>query len=139
MSGTTETNSFSVFPFLIFFWIFPFSIFLIFSFFLFFFDFSLSIFLIFYFFHLGLLSIASQTHFHLFIWTYSLSPVKLIFISGLTFNGQFSLFSHLGLPLTASSLHFHIWAYLYRPVFFISISGLTSNSQFSSFSIWAFL
>ena len=67
--------------------------------------------------HLDLLSIASRTHFHIFIWTYSLLPVLQIFIflSGLTLNCQFF-----------SSLFF--------------LPGLTSECQFFSiFLTWTYL
>ena len=105
---------FRIFLFRFFLDFFLFSIFFDWFFFYFFEFFSFLFFWIFHFFHLDLLSIASQTHFHLFIWTYSLLPVKLIFIfsSGLTLYRQSNSFSYLGLPLTASSLYFHIWAYL---------------------------
>ena len=138
------------FSFLFFFWIFPFSIFFGFSFFDFFWIFSFLFFGFFIFlsgltlycqsvsfssgltlycqsnsfssFHLDLLSIASQTHSHLFIWTYSLLPVKLIFIflSGLTLYRQsISLSSfHLDLLSIASQTHFYlfIWTYSLSPV-----------------------
>ena len=93
-------------------------------------------------FHLDLLSIASRTHFHLFIWTYSLSPVNLIFIfsSGLTLYCQSNSFSsfHLDLLSIASQSHFHlfIWTYSLLPVKLILIfsSGLTLYCQSISFS-----
>ena len=78
-------------------------------------------------FHLDLLSIASQIHPHLFIWTYSLLPVKLIVI-----------FFCLDLLSIASQTHFHlfIWTYSLSPVNLIVIfsSGLTLYRQSNSFS-----
>ena len=109
-------------------------------------------------FHLDLLSIASRTHLHLFIWTYSLSPVKLIFLfsSGLTLYRQSNSFSsfhldllsiasrisffpfHLDLLSIASQSHFHlfIWTYSLLPVklIFIFSFGLTLYCQSNSFS-----
>ena len=131
--GLLKTNSFflffSIFLFFhfflfLFFWIFPFLFFWIF--FLFFLIFFIFYFFGFLIFHLDLLSIASQTHFHLFIWTYSLLPVKLIFwtyfLSPVKLIFIFSIWTYsllpvififyLGLPLTASLFRFHIWAYL---------------------------
>ena len=82
-------------------------------------------------FYLDLLFIASQTHFHLFIWTYSLSPVELIFIfsSGLTLYCQSNSFSsfHLDLLSIASQTHLHlfIWTYSLLPVNLIFIFFLS--------------
>ena len=91
-------------------------------------------FISFFFTHLDLLSIASQTHFNHFIfllltWTYSLLPVKLIFII-------FFSFIHLDLLSIASQTHFlFTWTYLWLPVFqnFIFSSGLTFDCQFLYF------
>ena len=95
----------------------PFFDFLDFSFIYFFWIFS-------FFFYLDLLSIASQTHFYLFIWTYSRSPVKLIFIfpSGLTLIASFI---HLDLSPGANFIH---------------LPGLASDCQFFSiFLTWTYL
>ena len=82
---------FGFFFFLFFFWIFSFFMIFFLFLFLFFYFFFLFLFLFLDFFHLDLLSIVGQSHCHLFIWTYSLSPVEFIFIfsSGLTLYRQF--------------------------------------------------
>ena len=88
-----------------------------------------------------------------FTWTYSLLPVKLIFIfsSGLTLYCQSNSFSsfHLDLLSIASQTHSHffIWTYSLLPIIFIFrlglpltvssfrfSSGLTSNGQYFLFS-----
>ena len=117
------------FSFFYFFWIFPFSIFLDFFLFLFFLIFP---FFIFSFLCAktknevtSLVLAAASNSFHpsnhhpllgcLLNWAYDPQAAKNgshPLSSGLTSNGQFSLFSYLGLLLTASSLHFFIWAYL---------------------------